>query len=55
MIDRDTVLQIIIDKIADCERKLGADKFIVDRIDVVALKEVHNKILKIEESPENGE
>ena len=52
MIDRDTVLKIITDEIADCEQKLGTGKFVVDKIDVIVLKKVYNKILKIEESPD---
>jgi hypothetical protein len=55
MIDRDAVLKIITDEIDNCEKKLGTEKLIVDKIDVVALKEVYNKILKLEDSSENGE
>lgn len=46
---KDEILKKILSKIDECEDKarLEGKKFIVDRIDVVALKELYNDILKL--------
>ncbi len=46
---KEEVLKKILDKINECEEKarIEGKKFIVDRIDVVALKELYNDILKL--------
>lgn len=41
---KEQILQLILDKIKECEDKQKV-KLIVDRIDVVALKELYNEIL----------
>ena len=42
---KDKILSMITDKIKSCEEK-QKDKLIIDRIDVVALKELYNLILE---------
>ena len=46
---KEEVLKKILDKINKCEEKsqIEGRKFIVDRIDVIALKELYNDILKL--------
>ncbi len=45
---KEKILQIILLKINACESKMKPrDRFKVDKIDVVALKELHNEIIKI--------
>lgn len=41
---KEQILKMILDKIKFCEKK---DKLIVDRIDVVALKELHNDVMEL--------
>lgn len=43
---KDKILKLILAKIKSCEEKAPV-KLIVDRIDVVALKELYNKILTL--------
>lgn len=43
---KDQILKMILDKIKECESK-QTPKLIVDRIDVVALKELHDEILNL--------
>ena len=46
---KDEILKMILSKIKECEDK-APTKFIVDRIDVVALKELYNEILIVSNS-----
>lgn len=43
---KEEILKKILKKIKECEDK-APTKFIVDRIDVIALKELYNDILKL--------
>ena len=43
---KEKILRMILAKIKSCEGKIKT-KLIVDKIDVVALKELYNEILKI--------
>ncbi len=44
---KEKILEMILEKIKSLESKLGSNKFKVDKIDVIALKELYNEIIKL--------
>lgn len=46
---RNKILLMIKAQIESIENKAGRVKFIVDTIDIIALKELYNEILKLDE------
>jgi len=46
---KEKILQMIKDKIATIENEPTRLKLIVDTIDITALKELHNEILKLQD------